>query len=109
MFIVKAIAIKIAFGFAISCASFNAMAQAQQPNASASPFDGYRKFSEKNPPADWRGANMLVEKLDGHMGHVRGAPRAMEPARAATKTPEMERKAPAPNAVDHKNHEMKKP
>ena len=107
MFIVKTI--KIAIAFAISCASLNAMAQAQPPSASASPFEGYRKYSEKNPPTDWRGTNTLVEKLDGHMGHVRGAPRAMEPARATTKAPEMEKKAPAPNAVDHKNHEMKKP
>jgi hypothetical protein len=98
----------------------------QKPEATSMPaptsaFAGYRMFSEKNPLINWRGANDFVEKLDGHMGHVRGAPRMMKPEPApmaekpmpsapvvpATPAATMAPK-PAPN-VDHSKHEMKKP
>jgi hypothetical protein len=93
----------------------------QKAEPAASAFAGYRMYSEKNPLVDWRGANDFVEKLEGHMGHVRGGPRSMKPAPApmadkpapaapvpapATAAP----MAPKPTpSVDHSKHEMKKP
>jgi hypothetical protein len=98
----------------------------QKPEASPAPaptsaFAGYRMYSEKNPLINWRGANDFVEKLDGHMGHVRGEPRMMkpEPAPMAEKPMPSAPVAPATPAataapkpapsVDHSKHEMKKP
>jgi hypothetical protein len=92
----------------------------QKPEAPSMPaptsaFAGYKMFSEKNPLINWRGANDFVEKLDGHMGHVRGAPRMMKPETApmAEKPIPVEPAAPMPfkpaPSVDHSKHEMKKP
>jgi hypothetical protein len=98
----------------------------QKPEASSMPaptsaFSGYRMFSKKNPLINWRGANDFVEKLDGHMGHVRGAPRMMKPepgpmtetpmpaAPVAPATPAAEIAPKPATAVDHSKHEMKKP
>jgi hypothetical protein len=63
-----------------------------------SAFAGYRAFSAKSPPVSWREANDLAQRLDGHMGQVRGAPRA----RQTDAVPPAKPDAPHP-------HEMKKP
>ncbi len=81
----------------------SAYAFAQTPPVSPpSAFAGYQLHSEKNPLIDWRGANNLMEKLDGHMGHVRGGPRSMKPAEEAM--PSKPAMSIAPEKI-----EMKKP
>jgi hypothetical protein len=95
----------------------------QKPESAATPapmsaFVGYKMYSETNPLINWRGANDFVGKLDGHMGHVRGAPRMMKPEPAPMAEKPMPTPAAAPAAsmapkpapsVDHSKHEMKKP
>jgi hypothetical protein len=82
---------------------------ASQPSA----FAGYRMFSEKNPLLDWRGANDFVGVLEGHMGHVRGAPRMMKPApmpMADRPVPAAAPMAPKPTpSAEPSKPEMKKP
>jgi hypothetical protein len=91
--------------------------QQTEPAAATSAFTGYRMYSEKNPLVNWRGANDFVEKLEGHMGHVRGGPRSMKPepapmaekpVQATPAPPATPAPKPAPS-VDHSKHEMKKP
>jgi hypothetical protein len=43
--------------------------------AQKSAFSDYKKFDPKEKPISWNEANARVEALDGHMGHVRGAPK----------------------------------
>jgi hypothetical protein len=82
---------------------------ASQPSA----FAGYKMFSEKNPLLDWRGANDFVGVLEGHMGHVRGAPRMIKPApmpMADKSTPAAASMAPTPTpSAEPSKPEMKKP
>ncbi len=104
-----------------SMLSFSAGAQTLPASSAPSAFTDYRMYSEKNPPVNWRAANDFVEKLDGHMGHVRGKPRMIKPAgdaKPALKaespmlSPAKPPTPPPPNAApsaDHSKHEMKKP
>ncbi len=79
-------------------------ASAQTPARVETPpsaFADYKLYSEKNPSIDWRSANNLMEKLDGHMGHVRGGPRSKKPMSDAP--------PPKPAMSEPAKTEMKKP
>jgi hypothetical protein len=89
------------------------MQKAEPMAAQPSAFAGYKMFSEKNPLLDWRGANDFVGVLEGHMGHVRGAPRMMKPApmpMADKPAPAAAPMAPKPTpSAEPGKSEMKKP
>ncbi len=73
-------------------------AQALNPPETTPPksaFVGYQKFTAKEKLTDWRAANARVQALDGHMGHVRGAPKSkpeLKPDAKPSSEPKLEQK-----------------
>jgi hypothetical protein len=101
----SSVAVAFASSIALAVLAQTPAPAAKPEPAPASTFANYKFFSDKNPSVDWRDANDTVEKLDGHMGHVRGTPRVIKPGSAAA-TPLQPKLAPSAN---HNRPEVKKP